>query len=74
MLLLSGVYFPVSQMPSWLAHVANLLPLKHAIDIARPLMMGHAPDAVLLHLFVLVAYAAGGLTLAIVLLRRRLLK
>jgi len=74
MLLLSGVYFPVSQMPSWLAHVANLLPLKHAIDIARPLMMGEVPRDILLHVAVLALYAAGAFYVALVLTRRRLLK
>jgi lipooligosaccharide transport system permease protein len=34
MLLLSGVYFPVEQMPAWLAAISNMLPLKHAIDVA----------------------------------------
>src|SRR5579862_9555462 len=53
MLLLSGVYFPVDQMPGWLAHVAGILPLKHAIDLARPLMMGAAPHGIGLHVGVL---------------------
>src|SRR5678815_3409566 len=57
MLLLSGVYFPVDQMPAWLASVASVLPLKHAIDLARPLMLARAPDGILLHVAVLVAYA-----------------
>src|SRR6185369_4266880 len=35
-LLLSGVFFPVDQMPPVLGAVANALPLKHAIDLARP--------------------------------------
>src|SRR5215467_1132969 len=35
MLLLSGVFFPVDQMPAALRAVAALLPLKHAIDLAR---------------------------------------
>ena len=74
MLLLSGVYFPVDQMPSWLAAVANALPLKHAIDIARPLMLARMPDDVLLHLAVLVAYAIVAYYVALVLTRRRLLK
>ena len=34
MLLFSGVYFPVDQMPPWLAGVANFLPLKH-VDATR---------------------------------------
>jgi lipooligosaccharide transport system permease protein len=74
MLLLSGVYFPVDQMPAWLAAVANVLPLKHAIDLARPLMLGRLPGDVLLHVVVLVAYAMAAYYVALVLTRRRLLK
>jgi lipooligosaccharide transport system permease protein len=74
MLLLSGVYFPVEQMPAWLATIANLLPLKHAIDIARPLMMGVVPTDIALHVAVLVSYAAAAFYAALVLTRRRLLK
>ena len=73
-LLMSGVYFPVEQMPGWLQAVANGLPLKHAIDIARPLMLGNVPDAILLHVAVLVAYAFVAYWVALVLTRRRLLK
>src|SRR6185369_7208192 len=57
MLLFSGVYFPVEQMPAWLAAISNVLPLKHAIDVARPLMLARVPENILLHLAVLVAYA-----------------
>jgi len=74
MLLFSGVYFPVHQMPAWLAAIANMLPLKHAIDIARPLMLGRMPDDIGLHLAVLVVYAAVAYYAALVLTRRRLLK
>jgi lipooligosaccharide transport system permease protein len=74
MLLLSGVYFPVEQMPAWLASVAAFLPLKHAIDLARPLMLGRVPDNVVLHVAVLLAYAALAYYVALVLTRRRLLK
>ena len=73
MLLLSGVYFPVEQMPGWLAAVSNLLPLKHAIDLARPLMLARVPDAMVLHIAVLVAYAIVAFYVAVVLTRRRLL-
>jgi lipooligosaccharide transport system permease protein len=74
MLLLSGVYFPVDQMPAWLAGVADVLPLKHAIDLARPLMLGRVPDGIVLHVGVLVLYGAAGIYAAMVLTRRRLLK
>ena len=74
MLLLSGVYFPVDQLPAWLAAAANALPLKHAIDLARPLMLGRVPADILLHAAVLLAYAAAAYYAALVLTRRRLLK
>ena len=74
MLLLSGVYFPVDQMPAWLAAVSDVLPLKHAIDLARPLMLGRIPDAAALHLGVLVLYALAAFYAAMVLTRRRLLR
>lgn len=74
MLLFSGVYFPVDQMPAWLAAVASALPLKHAIDIARPLMLGTIPSHVFIHVAVLIAYACVAYYIAVVLTRRRLLK
>jgi lipooligosaccharide transport system permease protein len=74
MLLFSGVYFPVEQMPAWLATIADALPLKHAIDIARPLMLGRVPSAILQHVAVLAAYAFVAYYVALALTRRRLLK
>jgi len=74
MLLLSGVFFPVDQMPAALQGVANLLPLKHAIDLSRPLLTGNVPDAIVLHVAVLLAYAGTAYFVALVLTRRRLLR
>ena len=73
-LLLSGVFFPVEQMPVALQAVANLLPLKHAIDLARPLLMDSVPPDILLHLAVLAGYAGTAFYVALVLTRRRLLR
>jgi lipooligosaccharide transport system permease protein len=61
-------------MPAWLATAANTLPLKHAIDLARPLMMGRVPDAIALHVAVLLLYAVVAYYIALVLTRWRLLK
>ncbi len=74
MLLLSGVFFPVEQMPAALQAVANLLPLKHGIDLARPLLAGRLPDHIILHIGVLLAYAAVAYYVALALTRRRLLR
>ena len=73
-LLLSGVFFPVTQMPEMLQVVANLLPLKHAIDLARPLLMDEVPATVAIHIAVLLAYAGVAYYVALVLTRRRLLR
>jgi lipooligosaccharide transport system permease protein len=74
MLLLSGVFFPVDQMPAWLAGIAAFLPLKHAIDLARPLLTGSVPTNIALHVAVLVAYACTADYACLVLTRRRLLR
>lgn len=74
MLLLSGVFFPVDQMPAALQMVSGVLPLKHAIDIARPLLMGKVPNGIVVHALVIAAYALVGYYVALVLTRRRLLK
>ena len=74
MTLVSGVFFPVSQLPGPLQAVAQVLPLTHAIDLVRPLMSGALPTGIPLHLAVLVAYAVTALYVALVLTRRRLMK
>src|SRR5258705_1990758 len=66
-LLLSGVFFPVAQMPEGLQAVASLLPLKHAIDLSRPLLMNENPADVTLHVAVLIAYACTAYYVALVL-------
>jgi len=74
MALLSGVFFPLDQLPTVLQIGAQMLPLSHAVALARPLMLGQWPTDVLLHLAVLLAYAAVAFWLAVALTRRRLLK
>ena len=74
MVLLCGVFFPIGQMPQMLQSIAQILPLTHAIELARPLVFGHAPHSVLLHVGALAAYAACGYWIALGLTRRRLLR
>ena len=74
MMLVSGVFFPVAQLPGWLQAVTQFLPLTHAVELARPLMSGAAPAQIALHLAVLAAYAVTGFSIALVLTRRRLLQ
>lgn len=71
MTFVSGVFFPVSHLPQWLQAVSAVLPLTAAIELARPLVLGEWPPAVLRPVAVLLAYALGGFWLAAVLTRRR---
>ena len=72
MMMLSGVFFPVDQLPAAIQLAAQALPLYHGVQLVRPLLLGSVPEAVLPHAAVLVAYAAAGFYLATVLTRRRL--
>jgi lipooligosaccharide transport system permease protein len=74
MTLLCGVFFPVAQLPSAIQAVSAFLPLTHAIELVRPLITGNLPQNILLHVGVLLAYGIVGFYIALVLLRRRLLK
>ena len=74
MVFLSGVFFPLSQVPSWLREIAQWLPLTAAVDVMRPLALGHWPDSVVRESLLLAAYGLGSYYLAVMLVRRRLLK
>jgi lipooligosaccharide transport system permease protein len=71
MTFLSGVFFPVSQLPGWLQGLSTVLPLSAAIELARPLVLGNWPEEVLRPVLVLLAYGVGGFWLAAALTRRR---
>jgi len=74
MTFLSGVYFPVAQMPPWLQAVASVLPLTAAVELVRPLILGTPLTEVLRPVLILAAYAVCGYWLALVLTRRRFFK
>jgi lipooligosaccharide transport system permease protein len=74
MMLLCGVFFPIAQLPGPVQVATQILPLTHAVELARPLMYGAVPADILLHGGVLVAYALVSVYVALVLTRRRLLK
>ncbi len=74
MTLLSGVFFPVEQLPAAFQALSSLLPLSHAVKLTRPLFFGEAPAQAWLHVAVLAGYALAAFWLALGLARRRLLK
>jgi lipooligosaccharide transport system permease protein len=73
MMLLSGVFFPIEQLPHAVQAVSAALPLTHAVKLVRPLLFGQVPEAAWLHVAVLAAIAMTAFSLALVLTRRRLL-
>jgi lipooligosaccharide transport system permease protein len=74
MVLLSGVFYPVENMHPILRLLSDWLPLTHAIELGRPLLLGRVPENILLHVGVLLAYGGTGFYIALILFRRRLLK
>lgn len=73
MAMLSGVFFPIDQLPAAIQMVSYVLPLTHATSLVRPLILGNMPGNIVLHLAVLVAYGAVAFYAALVLFRKRLL-
>ena len=71
MMFLSGVFFPLNQLPSWVADIANALPLANAVALVRPLFMDQWPDQAWWHLLVLLAYAVVAFWVALALTRKR---
>jgi lipooligosaccharide transport system permease protein len=71
MSMISGVFFPVAQLPRSLQIVGDLLPLKHAVELVRPLLRGTMPEHWALHGGVLLLYAIASFLAAYLLVRRR---
>lgn len=71
MVFVSGVYFPQSALPAWLANLAAWLPLHAAVELVRPLFFGQWPLHAAWHASVLLGYAAVGYWLAMALIRKR---
>lgn len=74
MFLFSGVFFPVDQLPGWMAAIARLTPMWHAVVLAREGAVGTpAPWGVWTHLGYLVALVLVGFALSVTGFRKRLL-
>lgn len=71
--LVAGTFFPVDQLPSWAATAAQFSPLYHCVELIRGAVFGHLGVDDLLHLAVLVAFAAFTGFLAVWKMRARLI-
>jgi lipooligosaccharide transport system permease protein len=74
MFLFSGIFFPVEALPAWAAGLAWLLPLTHAVDLARALHRGTWDASLLPDLVWMLVATALFLWLAARLLERRIIK
>jgi lipooligosaccharide transport system permease protein len=70
--LVSGTFFPISELPEWAQVVANINPLYHCVQLVRDAVFGFELVD-LAHLAVLVAFALVMWRLAIWRLERRLI-
>jgi lipooligosaccharide transport system permease protein len=71
MTMISGVFFPAEQLPHPVLAVARALPLYHGVELVRPLVAGRLPGDILVHVGVLLGYAAAGTFIAVMFARRR---
>ena len=71
MMFLSGVFFPLQQLPAGVRAVAQWLPLSNAVALVRPLFMDQWPTEVLRPVLVLLGFSALSFWLALALTRRR---
>ncbi|MFO1425445.1 MAG: ABC transporter permease [Steroidobacteraceae bacterium] len=74
MMLVSGVFFPRDSLPPAVATVAAVLPLSHAIDLARGITLGLPLRHPGLDALVLLVYGVAGVLLATRIAERRMLR
>lgn len=73
LMLFSGAFFPIDQLPVWMQPVAWVTPLWHGIELGRAAFVGGpVPDLWLVHVGVLVAYTLIGAWLGARGIRNRL--
>jgi len=73
LMLFSGTFFPLSQLPGWLRLLAYVTPLWHGVDLCRALSLGDIDlPMALIHVGYLSALAAAGIWLGARTYRRRL--
>jgi lipooligosaccharide transport system permease protein len=73
LVLLSGVFFPISGFPQWVQSLAQVNPLFHCVELVRDAVFGWEPVHDLVSVLVLCMFAAVMGFLAVRVLRRRLI-
>jgi len=71
MMFLSGVFFPVQQMPGFMQTIADFLPLTYAANAMRKVMvLGAGPGPIMMDVVVLIVFGAVLLTVAVPMFKR----
>ncbi|ROQ90229.1 ABC transporter permease [Desulfosoma caldarium] len=73
MFLFSGTFFPVSSLPSWAAHAAQVLPLYHLVELCRRAQIGAAESSWGISAVYLLIFSAVFIVLAVHAMKRRLI-
>lgn len=74
MSLVSGIYFPIDQLPVGLKQIVWILPLSHSVSAVRETIAGGSIGKILLHTFFLLVIGWIAANYAIIRIRRKLLK
>lgn len=72
MFMFSGVFFPLDRLPDWVQAVAWLMPLRHAVELMRALLVDGDPLAAFWAALWIVVVTAALFAVPLNLLRRRL--
>ncbi|MGN7614161.1 ABC transporter permease [Magnetococcales bacterium HHB-1] len=73
MFLFCGIFYPIATLPATIRLITDLLPLTHVISLIRPLTVGLPPEQPLYHLTVLILYGTLAFSIAVMLIRRRII-
>lgn len=74
MFLFSGTFFPVSNLPGWAQLLAQALPLTHLVELCRSLALGRFTGGALVAVVYLAVWSAVLFPLAVIGMRRRLVR
>jgi len=74
MLFFSGVFFPMDSFPGWVKIIAQFLPLTHAVVLSRAVMSGIYQPGLIFDLLVIIILEIFAFYLALVFMKRRLIK
>lgn len=72
--LLSGIFFPINQLPTGLLYLIKSLPLYHAIELVRAPLLGKAITSIYTHISVLTFYAITSFLISHYFFKKRLLE